>query len=220
MHPCVAQSIFTDPWKVNDQSTIHSIKSLLNAVNSGDADEIGRFVKSGFSQKFLDTFPLDTHVDFMLTAHAQHGDLVFHSERSLERDHAGTNQVVILKATRTELWQALTVHFATEEPNKINDLHLAAINPPEGSSPTDPIDMEKAIEDLDGYVSRMAKSDVFSGSVLLAKGDKVLYSAAYGLASKRFNVANNLQTKFNLGSMNKMFLPLPSCSLWKRKNCH
>lgn len=203
--PCIAQGAFADPWKLTDRPTIHSIKLLLNAVNSGDANKVGRFVKEGFSRKFLDTFPLNTHVDYMLSAHAQHGDLVFHSERSLERDQTGTNQVVILKATRTELWQALTVHFATEEPNKINGLHLSAINPPDGSFPSNPIDMEKAIEDLDGYVNRMAKSDVFSGSVLLAKGDKVLYSAAYGLASKRFNVSNNLQTKFNLGSMNKMF---------------
>src|SRR6185295_5246399 len=55
------------------------------------------------------------------------------------------------------------------------------------------------------YVNMLAQADVFSGTVLLAKDGKVLYSGAWGLASKDFNVPNKLDTKFNLGSMNKMF---------------
>ena len=48
-------------------------------------------------------------------------------------------------------------------------------------------------------------SDAFSGTVLVAKGEEVLLSHACGEASKRFHVPNNIDTKFNLGSMNKMF---------------
>ena len=55
------------------------------------------------------------------------------------------------------------------------------------------------------YVNNLARADVFSGSVLLAKDGKVLYSAAFGQANKDFGAPNKLDTKFNLGSMNKMF---------------
>jgi CubicO group peptidase (beta-lactamase class C family) len=41
--------------------------------------------------------------------------------------------------------------------------------------------------------------------VLVARGDKVLLTLAAGEASKAFHVPNNIDTKFNLGSMNKMF---------------
>jgi CubicO group peptidase (beta-lactamase class C family) len=41
--------------------------------------------------------------------------------------------------------------------------------------------------------------------VLLARGDEVLFEGAWGLATKRFGVSNEIDTKFNLGSMNKMF---------------
>lgn len=44
-----------------------------------------------------------------------------------------------------------------------------------------------------------------SGTVLLAKNGKTLYSAAFGEANKDFHAPNKLDTKFNLGSMNKMF---------------
>lgn len=62
-----------------------------------------------------------------------------------------------------------------------------------------------ALTDLDAFISDLVEKDTFSGTVLLAKDGKVIYSAARGLASKRFSVPNNLQTKLNLGSMNKMF---------------
>src|SRR4030066_513545 len=46
---------------------------------------------------------------------------------------------------------------------------------------------------------------MFSGTFLVAKGDQVLLTMAAGEASKAFHVPNNIDTKFNLGSMNKMF---------------
>lgn len=45
----------------------------------------------------------------------------------------------------------------------------------------------------------------FSGTVLIAKEDKILFEYAGGYASKRFNVPNRIDTKFSLGSINKMF---------------
>jgi CubicO group peptidase (beta-lactamase class C family) len=58
---------------------------------------------------------------------------------------------------------------------------------------------------LDGYVSRLAAADVFSGSVLVAKDGRPFFQKAYGLASQAYKVPNRVDTKFNLGSMNKMF---------------
>ena len=54
-------------------------------------------------------------------------------------------------------------------------------------------------------MDRTCEQDVFSGSVLVARGDEALFTHACGEASKRFHVPNNIDTKFNLGSMNKMF---------------
>jgi CubicO group peptidase (beta-lactamase class C family) len=52
--------------------------------------------------------------------------------------------------------------------------------------------------------------------VLLAKDGKVLFKNAYGLASKRFDVPNRIDTKFNLGSMNKMFTAVAVAQLVER----
>jgi CubicO group peptidase (beta-lactamase class C family) len=54
-------------------------------------------------------------------------------------------------------------------------------------------------------MSRLADNDDFSGTVLLAKDDKVLFKKAYGFANRAFNARNDIDTKLNLGSMGKMF---------------
>jgi CubicO group peptidase (beta-lactamase class C family) len=45
----------------------------------------------------------------------------------------------------------------------------------------------------------------FSGAVLVARGDELLYAQAHGLADRESGRANTLDTPINLGSMNKMF---------------
>ena len=55
------------------------------------------------------------------------------------------------------------------------------------------------------YLERLSKAEAFSGAVLVARHDSVIFAGAYGLASRAWNQPNRLDTKFNLGSMNKMF---------------
>ncbi len=50
-----------------------------------------------------------------------------------------------------------------------------------------------------------AAADRFSGAVLVAKDGQVLFSHAYGLADRKRGIPNTLQTRFRIGSMNKMF---------------
>lgn len=53
-------------------------------------------------------------------------------------------------------------------------------------------------------VAKACKAGVFSGAVLVARGDRVLMQTACGEASRRFHVPNTVETRFNLGSMDKM----------------
>ena len=60
-------------------------------------------------------------------------------------------------------------------------------------------------QDFQNIVAPFAEADEFSGAVLVAHGHSILFKRAYGLASQRYHVPNQVDTKFNLGSMNKMF---------------
>ncbi len=51
----------------------------------------------------------------------------------------------------------------------------------------------------------MCKYQHFSGAVLIAIDDKIIFKNVCGLANRNFNVENTLETKFNLGSVGKIF---------------
>jgi D-alanyl-D-alanine carboxypeptidase len=54
-------------------------------------------------------------------------------------------------------------------------------------------------------VDSLAKIDQFSGVVLLAKNGQSVFQHAYGMADRERRIANNPETAFNLGSINKAF---------------
>jgi CubicO group peptidase (beta-lactamase class C family) len=55
--------------------------------------------------------------------------------------------------------------------------------------------------------SHFAAGD-FSGTILVAREGKILYRQAFGLANREWNIPNDLQTKFEIGSMTKQFTAL------------
>ncbi|HBT63213.1 MAG TPA: hypothetical protein DEB10_00945 [Ruminococcaceae bacterium] len=63
----------------------------------------------------------------------------------------------------------------------------------------------KTIQDLSSYLERLSAEDRFSGVVLLAKDGESIFEQAYGYADRDSNAAINLETKFNMASVGKMF---------------
>lgn len=74
---------------------------------------------------------------------------------------------------------------------------------PQGKLPE--AEMVKA---LGSWLDERVKADEFSGVVLVAKDGKPIFRQAYGFADLGLQVPNRVDTKFNLGSINKMFTRL------------
>jgi CubicO group peptidase (beta-lactamase class C family) len=75
---------------------------------------------------------------------------------------------------------------------------------------------DKLRRDLDPWLGERARSGAFSGVVLIAKHGTPVYSAAFGLADRERNVPNTIDTRFNLGSMNKMWTAIAIAQLVER----
>ncbi|MSR63324.1 MAG: class A beta-lactamase-related serine hydrolase [Planctomycetes bacterium] len=73
------------------------------------------------------------------------------------------------------------------------------------------------VDEVSALVHARAEKDTFSGAVLLARGDEVLFTFAAGEADKGWHVKNDLETRFNLGSMNKMFTSVSIAQLVEQK---
>jgi len=63
----------------------------------------------------------------------------------------------------------------------------------------------EALAALRAELDQRTAADQFAGAVLVAKNGKPIFTQAYGLADREKKIPNKLQTKFRLGSMNKMF---------------
>jgi CubicO group peptidase (beta-lactamase class C family) len=68
-----------------------------------------------------------------------------------------------------------------------------------------PLDDAAAVEAMQTILTQAAAVDSFSGAVLLARDGKPLLRQAWNRAERRFAVANQPETRFNLGSVNKLF---------------
>jgi CubicO group peptidase (beta-lactamase class C family) len=68
-----------------------------------------------------------------------------------------------------------------------------------------PLSAQEMVNEIDQVMDEYVKLDLFSGSVLVAKDGEILYAKAFGEADKDFHVKNTLDTKFNIGSIGKIF---------------
>ncbi|HUV29693.1 MAG TPA: serine hydrolase domain-containing protein [Acidobacteriota bacterium] len=64
---------------------------------------------------------------------------------------------------------------------------------------------DSSLQRIDQYLEEKQQSDDFSGNVLIAKGGEVMYVRSFGLADRDHGVANKPETRFNVGSIGKLF---------------
>ncbi len=179
------------------------IQSLIATVNANDSDRVRRFVKENFTERFQNFAPMDQHVDVFLSFYQETGGIDFHSIRTYVPERKGET-VVILKDRNFESWRAFVIRF-----DKTHDFLISGMSVTTARTPSNVkesvLNEKQLLQEIEDLMQGLIKRGMFSGTLLIAKGDKILVTFVGGEASKRFHVPNNIDTKFNLGSMNKMF---------------
>jgi D-alanyl-D-alanine carboxypeptidase len=84
---------------------------------------------------------------------------------------------------------------------------IAAQQPPGGAEPVrpSPISQVELVRRLTTSLDSLTKVGQFSGVAVLARNGVPVFQRAYGMADRERRVANNLETAFNLGSIDKAF---------------
>jgi len=174
-------------------------RELTGFVTTGDRGAYRKFAEANFSKGMLDR-PMQQHLGFLSSMHDQTRGW----EYVKVQDWNANEVVVLVKSKLTDSMDALLVRVEADPPYKVTGIGL---RPPKADPNAAPkkVSQDQAAKELDEFLKKLAGADVFSGSVLLAKDGKVLYKGAFGMANKDFNAPNKVDTKFNLGSMNKMF---------------
>jgi CubicO group peptidase (beta-lactamase class C family) len=180
------------------------IRQVLDAVNSGDPARVEALVKDAFGGPFRDV-PMEEHRGALLGLHDRSRGLDLYGVRRYSPPGPSDRVVVIAKNRLTESWQGLSLTFDGTPEERITGLQIQPARPPKGLPPPPPLTVEQARAELEAFLDRLAEAEAFSGTALLAKDGQVVFEAARGIADRNHGVPMRLDSKLNLGSMNKMF---------------
>jgi CubicO group peptidase (beta-lactamase class C family) len=180
------------------------IRQVLDAVNSGDRTRIEALVKDSFGGRFRE-IPLEQHLGALGGLHDGSRGLDFYGVRRYTPPGPADRAVVIAKNRLTGGWQGLSLTFDGTAEERITGMQIQPARPPKGVPPLPPLTVEQARAELGAFLDRLAEAEAFSGTALLARDGQVVFEAARGIADRNHGVPMRLDSKLNLGSMDKMF---------------
>ena len=178
---------------------------FIGAFNSGDPAQYPAMAQADYAKgrqptAFLRLLYHDTGPLHLVRL----DEVTAHSVTALVRTSIGEN------------WISLKLIVEHEEPHSITAVLPNFQARPCDLSPARQGGDEEIRVELSAYVDRLATEDRFSGAVLVARGGRILFQTVKGMASRTYGVPNRLETRFNLGSINKMFTGVAVAQLAQR----
>ena len=121
------------------------------------------------------------------------------------------HQITVIADQPDGLALRFTFTFEAETPYRVTGMSVEAGEQERGGIDLPPFelppgsDRQTIVKALTEWFDGLAKDDVFSGTALVAWQGQPLFSGAWGLASREWNAPNRIDTRFDLGSINKSF---------------
>jgi len=167
------------------------LSDYLDAFNSGDAGRI---------EAFNNAYHFDMKPADQLGFYRQSGGFAF---KKVENSDATSINALVQEKDSDAILRLSMRQAATPEAPKLS-IQLGDIpRPAEYAIPR--LAQADAIKALDARAAQLAAQDKLSGAMLIARKGKIIYSHTWGLADRASKTPVTLNTKFRLGSDNKMF---------------
>ncbi len=172
---------------------VEQLKRWISAYDNSDWDIYRGFLKAHFAPRAENMFQ-----DRSLRRQTGAFDLI-----RIENETA-TQVTALLNGRDSDKVGRIVIEIEAEEPHRIVKLQARAIPRPSDLA-LPHLNESELIASLRHHLDEAVSADTFSGAILLAKNGKPLFAEAYGLADREHHIPNSLNTRFRMGSMNKMF---------------
>ena len=180
--------------------------SLIEVINTGDKQKVKAFLTENLSQNALREDSTEGLANDLVSLYRQTGGLDIKELIPSREPNAIRFK---LRSRSGNNWARFVTRLDKDQPTRLDGWGLRPALDPETEKteawPETKVTEADAIKEIERHAAAAASRDQFSGVVLVAKGDRVVFHKAYGNAEKNFCGPNKPDTKFNLGSMNKMF---------------
>lgn len=179
----------------------HQVKAYVQAYNAGEV-AMKEFIASRIAKEAL----LKTPVEARLDRYRQMRDRMGPIELQKVVESRGSFVSVIARTTSGPTVR-MDFEFEPNEPFGLLGIRIEALEEgEEGGAKADPKkDAGELVAAAREYGERIAGADEFSGVILIARNGKPIFEQAYGRADRGKKILNRVDTKFNIGSINKSF---------------
>jgi hypothetical protein len=182
------------------------LAGYLEAVNSGDKAKLAAFIKAHRPDR-------PDALDRMLDLRWNTGGFDLYS---IESSQVLNIQAVLHEREGNGNYGRMSVTVSDGDPAVITKISLVVIPPPAGAPVPERLSQQAAVAAWEAEIERAASAGKFSGTWLWAKNGEVITSGARGKADREAGIDNTLNTRFRIGSMNKMFTAVATLQLVER----
>jgi CubicO group peptidase (beta-lactamase class C family) len=208
-----AQSV--DLSQLNATAGGKRVVEYFNTFNTGDEEKLRSFFVDNIAPQALKERPVEPRLAF----HRQlRGDIQKAEIKKIIS--IADNEIDVLAQSVNGQWLSFGFSLDTVTSKFLGFRIEEADGPGERKDPyaayTPPSSISEVGASADKLFSDLAKADAFSGVVMIAKDGKPIFSKAYGYANLEAKTPNALDTKFNLGSINKEFTVVAIGQLMKQ----
>jgi D-alanyl-D-alanine carboxypeptidase len=182
------------------------LDGYLEALNSGNKDKLEAFIKGHRPDQ-------PAALDRMLDLRWATGGFDVYS---IESSQTSNIQAVLREREGNGTYNRMSVNVTDGNPAVITDISLVVISPPAGAPVAERLDQQAAAVAWITEMDKAASIGKFSGVWMWEKNGKVITSGARGKADRETGINNTLDTRFRIGSMNKMFTTVATLQLVER----
>jgi CubicO group peptidase (beta-lactamase class C family) len=180
-----------------------ALEKLMAAMN--DKASTGPFVRNAFSSSALLRGPADQRTKELDQLKSDAGGFTL-----LQAKPEGERMVEAwVGSRRGKRFGRFVLFTSNREPGKINDLFVLPERDPARAAadrfPERPVTEQQLIGLVRKRLDALSEEGLFSGAMLIARGDKVVLREARGLADASWGVPNRTSTRFNIASVSKMW---------------
>jgi CubicO group peptidase (beta-lactamase class C family) len=206
---CVLLTLFTvtlnaqSKWGLPPSPTGNAGSAILDAIDQNDENFRQRFIETQYAESFLNAFPLSMHLQIFQETH----DLLGKFEIITAKKSGPHIAELLLQSIGSDKRVRIRYQLEDKEPFRIASI---------GIEPVSTVPKFRDLPSLEAYLEKQSAAGNFSGALLVAKEDEILLINAFGLASKRYDIKNNVSTRFNIGSINKIFTKVAIYQLYEQ----
>jgi D-alanyl-D-alanine carboxypeptidase len=177
-----------------------SAQSFFEAFNAGDPSRLERFFAEHVDAESARRVPPADRASRLMTLRREFGKVTLRRADAPSPDEVA----MIIQGEKGRLIK-MTLKFGPAPGRFFLGLGVDDADPADVAGPPPPMTRSEALAAIERELDERAAADRFSGVVLISQRVAAPYLKAWGSAGREFGAPNRTDTKFNLGSINKIF---------------